>query len=130
MESGVFLEWFGKNGHPPAQVHSDGLVYYEDAQRIEFDGNVVVERGPEELKAARAIVQLEEGLARRILATETEGMNRQEARTVRYSSRELDVILDEAQALKKVSAIGAAKLESRSATSRIDAWGEPSGPGL
>jgi len=124
MESGVFLERFGQNGHPPTQVHADGLVYYEDAQRIEFEGNVVVKRGREELKAARAVVQLEEGLARRIEAWETEGVNRQEARTVQYSSRQLDVMLDEAQALKKVSAIGAAKLESRSPTSRIEAWGD------
>lgn len=124
MESGVFLERFGQNGHPAAQVRADGLVYYEDAQRIEFEGNVVVERGPETLKATRATVQLEEGLARRIEASETEGLTRQEARTVQYSSRQLDVMLNEAQALQKVSAIGAAKLESRSATSRIEAWGD------
>ena len=81
------------------------------------------DRGPEELKAGRATVQLEDGLARRIVAWETEGFNRQETRTVEYSSRQLDVMLNEAQALQKVSAIGAAKLESRSATSRIEAWG-------
>ena len=124
MESDVFLERYGEDGRPPARVRAGELIYREDAQRVELKGAVAVERGSEQLKAERAIVHLDRGLTRRVEAWEVKGSDRQGSRTAQYASRRLHVALTEDQMLEKVRASGAATLESRSGTSRVQAWGD------
>ena len=124
MESDVFLERFGEDGRPPARVRAGTLIYREDAQLVELTGAVAVERGSERLKAERAIVHLDQGLTRRVEAWEVKGSDRQGGRTAQYASRRLHVALTEDQMLDKVSATGAATLESRSGASRMRAWGD------
>ena len=124
MESDVFLERYGEDGRPPARVRAGALIYREDAQLVELTGAVAVERGSERLKAERAIVHLDQGLTRRVEAWEVKGSDRQGGRTAQYASRRLHVALTEDQMLDKVSATGAATLESRSGASRMRAWGD------
>lgn len=124
MESDVFIERFSEDGRPPARVGAGTLIYREDAQIVELDGAVSVERGSERLKAERAFVHLDQGRARWVEAWEAKGSDHQRNRTAQYASRRLYVALTEDQMLDKVSATGAATLESRSGSSRMRAWGD------
>ena len=121
MESSVVLEHFGTGGRPGARVQAGRLTHYEDQQRLEFDGGVNLERGPEKLTAERAVVHLDSGSARRVEAWKASGSDARPKRTVTYRSDYLDVSLNEHQSLEKVSGLGAAELESLSAGSRLQA---------
>ena len=124
MESDVFLERFSENGRPPALVRAGTMIFREDAQIVELNGVVSVERGSERLEAERAFVHLDQGRARWVEAWEVKGSDHQGNRKVQYASRRLDVALTEDQMLDKVTATGAATLQSRSGSSRLRAWGD------
>ena len=124
MESAVFLEYFGTEpSGPPARVRAGRLTHDESEQRLEFEGGVHIERGPETLAAQRAIVHLDGGTARRIEAWIASGSNTQPERVVNYSSDRLEVRLNEQQSLEKVSGWGSARLESQSSSSHLQADG-------
>ena len=114
MESGVYLERFAAQpGGAVVKIRAGKLVFHEDAQRIELDGGASIERGPEKLEAAEALVFLENGLVRRVEALEARVRREQPDRLVRFSSNQMEVALTPLlQTTERITGIGEVRMTS------------------
>lgn len=105
---------------PPPTIQADELVYFEDAQRIDLHGNVVLERGRQRVHADDAFVFLQDGALARIEATHAAGLDSQSGRQVEFRADRLEVHYGAGNAVERIAGNGGARLQSTSAKSSTD----------
>lgn len=111
-------------GTPAPVIRADELVYFEDAQRIDLHGNVVLERGTQRVSADDAFVFLQDGVLSRIEATHAAGVDSPPGRQIEFQADRLEVHYGTGNAVERIAGNGSARLRSTSAKSSTDVTAE------
>ncbi len=122
MQSNVEVDRFSPGG-PTTHIRSGSLVYEEKADRVDLRDGVTMERAGRRVDAQSAIVHLEDGKLRTILATEAAGGDEGEARKTTFRTPNLEAYYDAEQRLQKVVGAGPSELIADSTTSKVRAAG-------
>jgi lipopolysaccharide export system protein LptA len=124
MKSEAYVERHASAaGQPPLKIQAGELTYYEIGQRVELKNGASLERGAQTLEAAEAIVHLEEGVIRRITATDAHGKEGQAARLVRFETPKLAAWYSPLQIIEHINGEGPSVMTSETAASAIRAQG-------
>lgn len=124
MQSNVEVDRFSPGGGPTTHIRAGSLVYEENADRVDLRGGVTMERAGRRVDAQSAIVHLEDGKLRTILATEAAGGDEGEARKTTFRTPNLEAYYDAEQRLEKVVGAGSSELIADSANSAVRAAGD------
>lgn len=122
MQSNVEVDRFSLSG-PTTHIRSGSLIYEEKADRVDLRGGVSMERAGRRVDAQSAIVELEDGKLRTILATDAAGGDASEARKTTFRTPNLEAYYDSEQRLEKVVGAGDSELAADSANSTLRAAG-------
>ena len=90
-------------GTPAPMIRADELVYFEDAQRIDLHGNVVLERGTQRVSADDAFVFLQDGVLSRIEATHAAGVDSPPGRQIEFQADRLEVHYGTGNAVERIA---------------------------
>lgn len=111
-------------GQPPLKIRAGELTYFELGQYVDLKNGASLERGPQTIEAAEAIVHLEEGVIRRILATKARGVERQESRLVRFETPRLEAFYSPEQVLEHILGEGPSVMTSETSATVVRAEGK------
>jgi lipopolysaccharide export system protein LptA len=124
MNSEAYVERHASSaGQPVLKIRAGELTYYEIGQRVDLKNGASLERGGQKLRAAEAIVHLEEGVIRQITATDAQGEEGQAARVVRFETPKLVAWYSPLQIIEHINGEGPSVMTSETAASAIRAQG-------
>ncbi|MBI1358303.1 MAG: hypothetical protein GC160_28545 [Acidobacteria bacterium] len=125
MKSDVEVERFASSpGGETTHIRAGRLVYEEDSDRVDLREGVSLVRGLRRIEADSAVVGLEEGKLRNILATNAVGGDQGEARQTTFRTPNLEAYYGAGQQLERVVGQGHSELSADSASSTMRAVGE------
>jgi|GEM_PF-2115171 len=123
MQSNVEVDRFSPGGGPTTHIRAGSLVYEENADRVDLRGGVSMEREGRRVDAQSAVIRLESGKLRTILAAEATGGDYSATRKTTFRTPNLEAYYDASQRLEQVVGAGASELVADSAASTVRAAG-------
>ena len=123
MQSNVEVDRFAGPGGQITHIRSGSLTYEENADRVELRDGVSMDRAGRRVEAKSAIILLEDGKLRTILATDASGGDAGEARKTTFKTPNLEAYYDSEQRLENVVGQGPSELVADSSTSSVRAAG-------
>jgi lipopolysaccharide transport protein LptA len=124
MNSEAYVERRSSSpGQPPLKIRAGELTYYEMGQWVDLKNGVSLERGSQSMEAAAAVVHLDEGVIRKITATEASGVEQQALRRVRFETPRLEALYSPRQVVEHIFGEGPSVMTSETSTSVIRAEG-------
>jgi lipopolysaccharide export system protein LptA len=113
MHSQVHLEWFGENAASEKMIVDAGeVVYKEEHSKVYLSPWSKFQRGGLVLNAAGSVVELQDGVIRRVEAQQARGSNRGQQRQVDYAADHLNLDFTPSVTMERIVGRGNAKLDS------------------